>query len=135
MPEFEYDLAIVGSGPAGHRAAIQGAKLRKRVIVIERNPIIGGVCVNTGTIPSKTLREAVLYLSGYREHSMYGASYRVKERITLADLLFRVDGVVRQAHLECKRQRAHFASPVLARSIVGPALLPANPPHWMSLRG
>src|ERR1700761_4177146 len=84
VPEFEYDLAIVGSGPAGHRAAIQGAKLRKRVIVIERNPIIGGVCVNTGTIPSKTLREAVLYLSGYREHSMYGASYRVKERITLA---------------------------------------------------
>jgi NAD(P) transhydrogenase len=95
VPEFEYDLAIVGSGPAGHRAAIQAAKLRKRVIVIERNPIVGGVCVNTGTIPSKTLREAVLYLSGYREHSMYGASYRVKECITLADLLFRVDGVVR----------------------------------------
>jgi NAD(P) transhydrogenase len=95
VPEFEYDLAVVGSGPAGHRAAIQAAKLRKRVIVIERNPIVGGVCINSGTIPSKTLREAVLYLSGYREHSMYGASYRVKERITLADLLFRVDGVVR----------------------------------------
>jgi len=93
--EFEYDLAVVGSGPAGHRAAIQAAKLRKRVIVIERNPILGGVCINTGTIPSKTLREAVLYLSGYREHSMYGASYRVKERITLADLLFRIEGVVR----------------------------------------
>ncbi|HUN56794.1 MAG TPA: Si-specific NAD(P)(+) transhydrogenase [Candidatus Binataceae bacterium] len=95
MLEFEYDLAVVGSGPAGHRAAIQAAKLRKRVIVIERNPILGGVCINTGTIPSKTLREAVLYLSGYREHSMYGASYRVKERITLADLLFRIEGVVR----------------------------------------
>jgi NAD(P) transhydrogenase len=95
VPEFEYDLAVVGSGPAGHRAAIQAAKLRKRVILIERNPILGGVCINTGTIPSKTLREAVLYLSGYREHSMYGASYRVKERITLADLLFRIDGVVR----------------------------------------
>jgi NAD(P) transhydrogenase len=95
VPEFEYDLAVVGSGPAGHRAAIQAAKVRKRVIVIERNPIIGGVCINTGTIPSKTLREAVLYLSGYREHSMYGASYRVKERITLSDLLFRIDGVVR----------------------------------------
>jgi NAD(P) transhydrogenase len=95
VPEFEYDLAVVGSGPAGHRAAIQAAKLRKRVVVIERNPILGGVCINTGTIPSKTLREAVLYLSGYREHAMYGASYRVKERITLADLLFRIDGVVR----------------------------------------
>jgi NAD(P) transhydrogenase len=95
VPEFEYDLAVVGSGPAGHRAAIQAAKLRKRVILIERNPILGGVCINTGTIPSKTLREAVLYLSGYREHAMYGASYRVKERITLADLLFRIDGVVR----------------------------------------
>lgn len=95
MAEFDYDLAVIGSGPAGHHAAIQAAKLRKRAIIVERNPIIGGVCVNTGTIPSKTMREAVLYLSGYREHAIYGESYRVKDRITLQDLLFRVEGVVR----------------------------------------
>jgi NAD(P) transhydrogenase len=95
MADFDYDLAVIGSGPAGHHAAIQGAKLRKRVLLVERKPIVGGVCVNVGTIPSKTIREAILYLSGYREHGIYGESYRVKDRITLQDLLFRVDPVVR----------------------------------------
>ena len=95
MPEFDFDLAVIGSGPAGHHAAIQGAKLRKRVIMIERKPIVGGICVNIGTIPSKTMREAILYLSGYREHAIYGDSYRVKEKITFQDLLVRVDPVVR----------------------------------------
>src|ERR1700722_19210521 len=95
MPDFDFDLAVVGSGPAGHHAAIQGAKLRKRVIMIERKPLVGGVCINIGTIPSKTLREAILYLSGYREHAIYGESYRVKEKITFQDLLTRVDPVVR----------------------------------------
>ena len=95
MAQFEYDLVVIGSGPAGHSAAIQAAKLRKRVMVVERKAIVGGVCMNIGTIPSKTMREAVLYLSGYREHSLYGESYKVKEKITLADLLFRVEPVVR----------------------------------------
>jgi len=95
MAEYEYDLVVIGSGPAGHSAAIQGAKLRKRVMAIERKAIVGGVCMNIGTIPSKTLREAVLYLSGYREHSVYGESYKVKEKITLTDLMFRVERVVR----------------------------------------
>src|SRR5262249_20420422 len=95
MEAFDYDLVVIGSGPAGHHAAIQGAKLRKRVLMVERKAIVGGICVNVGTIPSKTMREAVLYLSGHREHSFYGESYRVKERITLQDLLSRVDPVVR----------------------------------------
>jgi NAD(P) transhydrogenase len=95
MPDFDFDLAVIGSGPGGHHAAIQGAKLRKRVIMIERKALVGGVCINIGTIPSKTMREAILYLSGYREHAIYGASYRVKERITLQDLLARVEPVVR----------------------------------------
>src|SRR6266511_2215257 len=94
MPEYDYDLLVIGSGPAGQRAAIQAAKLNKRVAVVERKAIIGGVCINTGTIPSKTLREAVLHLSGYREHSLYGASYTVKQDITIADLLFRTDHVI-----------------------------------------
>jgi NAD(P) transhydrogenase len=95
MAEYEYDLVVIGSGPAGHSAAIQAAKLRKRVLLAERKAIVGGVCMNIGTIPSKTMREAVLYLSGYREHALYGESYKVKEKITLADLLFRVEPVVR----------------------------------------
>ena len=70
MGNFDYDLVVVGSGPAGQRAAIQGAKLDKRVALIERKAVIGGVCINTGTIPSKTLRETVLHLSGYRERGL-----------------------------------------------------------------
>jgi len=95
MGEFDYDLVVIGSGPAGHHAAIQAAKLRKQVMLIERKAIVGGICVNVGTIPSKTMREAVLYLSGHREHGIYGESYKVKEKITLQDLLLRVEPVVR----------------------------------------
>src|ERR687888_919257 len=95
MPEFTYDMVVIGSGPAGQRAAIQAAKLNKRVALVERKAVIGGVCINTGTIPSKTLREAVLYLSGYRLRDLYGASYAVKQSITMDDLLFRTDHVIR----------------------------------------
>ena len=92
---YDYDIVIIGSGPAGHRAAIQSAKLGKRVAVIEKKALIGGVSVNTGTIPSKTLREAVLHLSGFRQRSIYGASYTVKQHITMNDLLMRADHVIR----------------------------------------
>ncbi len=95
MAEFDYDLVVIGSGPAGHHAAIQAAKLRKRVMVLERKPIVGGICINAGTIPSKTIREAVLYLSGYWQRGIYGQSYQLKERITLEDLRNRVQPVVR----------------------------------------
>src|SRR5918911_1147250 len=88
-------MLVIGSGPAGQRAAIQAAKLNKRTMLVERRTVVGGVCINTGTIPSKTLREAVLYLSGYRLRSLYGASYSVKQNITMEDLLFRTDHVVR----------------------------------------
>jgi NAD(P) transhydrogenase len=91
---FDYDLLVIGSGPAGQRAAIQGAKLDKRVAIVERKAVVGGYCVNLGTIPSKTLREAVLGLSGYREREFYGASYTVKEHITMQDLLVRTNRVV-----------------------------------------
>lgn len=90
----EYDVVVIGSGPGGQRAAIASAKLGKSVAVVERGRMIGGVCVNTGTIPSKTLREAVLYLTGMSQRELYGASYRVKERITPADLLARTQHVV-----------------------------------------
>src|SRR3982751_1264483 len=93
MPD--YDLVVIGSGPAGQRAAIQGAKSGKRVALIERREVIGGVCINTGTIPGKMMREAVLHLSGYNYQNIYGISYRVKEKITMADLAFRVQHVIK----------------------------------------
>src|SRR3954451_15641431 len=94
MSGYDYDVLVIGSGPSGQRAAIQSAKLHKRVAIIERKAVVGGVCVNSGTIPSKTMREAVLHLSGYRYRSLYGASYSVKQNITIADLMFRTGHVV-----------------------------------------
>jgi len=91
---YDYDLAVIGSGPAGQRAAIQAAKLDKKVAVIEKTTVVGGVSVNLGTIPSKTLREAVLDLSGFRSREFYGASYRVKQNITIQDLLVRTNQVI-----------------------------------------
>jgi NAD(P) transhydrogenase len=85
-----YDLIVIGSGPAGRRAAIQGAKLGKSVLVVEDRSRVGGVSVHTGTIPSKTLRETALNLSGWRERGFYGRSYRVKEEINGADLGMRL---------------------------------------------
>ena len=91
-----YDLVVIGSGPAGQRAAVQAAKLGKRVVVIEKRRDVGGVAINTGTIPSKTLREAVVDLSGLRQRSLYGESYRGKTDITVQDLLFRCDQVMKR---------------------------------------
>lgn len=95
MGEFDYDMVVVGSGPAGQRAAVQATKLAKSVAVIERLPDIGGVSVNTGTA-SKTLREAVLHLTGLRERAVYGQSYAVKEHITMSDLMLRTRHVMQQ---------------------------------------
>lgn len=92
---YDFDLVVIGSGPAGQRAAIQAAKLGKKVMLVERQDVVGGVCINTGTIPSKTLREAVLHLSGHRERGIYGASYQVKQNITIEDLHFRTEHVIR----------------------------------------
>jgi NAD(P) transhydrogenase len=82
----QYDLVVIGSGPAGRRAAIQAAKLEKKVLVIEKGTRVGGVSVHTGTIPSKTLRETALNLTGWRERGFYGRSYRVKQEIKAEDL-------------------------------------------------
>lgn len=89
-----YDLVVIGSGPGGQRAAIQAAKAGKRVAVVEKQTMVGGVCFNTGTIPSKTMREAVLHLSGFYDQAFYGSNYHVKENITMNDLNFRVTRVI-----------------------------------------
>ena len=90
-----FDLIVIGSGPSGQRAAVSAVKRGKRVAVVEMRSVVGGVCINTGTIPSKTMREAVLHLSGYNYRSIYGMNYRVKEKITMADLAFRVQHVIK----------------------------------------
>jgi len=95
MSAIKYDLVVIGSGPAGQRAAVAAAKMGKRVAVVEARSVVGGVCINTGTIPSKTMREAVLHLSGYNYRNVYGINYRVKEKISMADLAFRVQAVIK----------------------------------------
>src|SRR5687768_14310400 len=95
-PHAHYDLVVIGSGPAGQKAALSAAKLGKRVALVEsRSAGVGGVCIHTGTIPSKAIREAVLHLTGLRERSVYGEGYTVKHDITMADLLYRCRHVVR----------------------------------------
>jgi NAD(P) transhydrogenase len=91
----KYDIIVIGSGPAGQRAAIQAAKFGKRAALVEKMEVIGGAAINTGTIPSKTMREAVLHLSGFYYQSIYGVNYRVKEQITMADLSFRAQHVIK----------------------------------------
>ncbi|MCL2583433.1 MAG: Si-specific NAD(P)(+) transhydrogenase [Streptosporangiales bacterium] len=91
---YDYDLLVIGTGPGGQKAAIAAAKLDRRVAVVERPDMLGGVCLNTGTIPSKTLREAILYLTGVDQREIYGQSYRVKDEITIADLTRRTSHVV-----------------------------------------
>src|SRR5215212_4781226 len=107
----EYDLLVIGSGPAGQRAAIQAAKLRKRVALVERRRHLGGVSVNTGTIPSKTIREAVLYLNGLGQRGIYGQDYRLKEEIRIEDLALRTRQVV-------ERERSVIRDQLLRNHVV-----------------
>lgn len=93
---MRYDLVVIGSGPAGQKAAFAAAKLNKKVAIVEHQPItIGGVCLHSGTVPSKTLREAILHLTGYRQRNVYGEQYRSKRSITMEDLRRKLDSVIR----------------------------------------
>ena len=122
------DLAVVGGGPAGHHAAIQAAKAGRRVALVDARPEVGGTCVHCGTIPSKTLREAILYLTGYRQRGIYGLNYSVKSDITPADLTLRIQHVVRHEaevfenqlrrnHVELLRGFASFVDPHCLRVV------------------
>lgn len=111
-----YDLLVIGTGPAGQKAAVQAAKLTKKVGLIERKAVVGGVCINTGTIPSKSLREAVLYLSGFRQRSLYGASYRLKKTITIEDLITRTNHVITSQIQTVRDQMARNRVEMLAGS-------------------
>ncbi|QEP43355.1 Si-specific NAD(P)(+) transhydrogenase [Ectothiorhodospiraceae bacterium BW-2] len=121
-----YDLIVIGSGPAGQKAAVQAAKLGKRVAIIDRMESMGGVCLHTGTIPSKTLKEAVLYLSGWSQRGLYGDDYRLKSDLTMQDLQLRlkktiereVEVINHQLHrngIETVQGVASFIDPHLVR--------------------
>jgi NAD(P) transhydrogenase len=90
-----YDLVVIGSGPAGEKGAAQAAYFGKRVVVAERAPHLGGAGINTGTVPSKTLRETALYFSGLKQRGLYGVDYHVKPDLTVSDFMFREQEVVR----------------------------------------
>jgi NAD(P) transhydrogenase len=103
-PRRQFDLVIIGSGPAGQKAAFTAAMEGARVAMVERDPLAGGVCLNTGTIPSKTLREAVLYLTGYRQRGYYGDKYHLKDQVSSGDLLARTAHVIRLERQEINHQ-------------------------------
>lgn len=119
-----YDIVIIGTGPSGQKGAIQAAKLGKKVAIIEKQPVLGGAQVNTGTIPSKTLREAVVQLTGSSRRGLFGESYRVKKTITIADLMAASQNVIRfewdlirdqfeRNHIDLIWGAAHFEGPNL----------------------
>lgn len=107
---YDYDLLVIGCGPAGQRGAVQAAKIRKRVCIVDKREVVGGVCVNSGTIPSKSFKEAVLFLSGYRQRSVYGAGYRVKSEIEISDLTFRCNHIMQREIdvIKAQLQRNHI---------------------------
>ena len=109
--DYEFDFLSIGSGPAGQKAAIQAAKAGKRVALVEKRHHLGGVSVNTGTIPSKTIREAVIYLTGLAQRGVYGQDYRLKDEIEIADLAMRTRQVV-------ERERSVIRDQLLRNRVV-----------------
>jgi NAD(P) transhydrogenase len=129
MSAAAYDLVVIGTGPAGQKGAIAAAKLGKKVAVVDRKEMVGGVCLHTGTIPSKTLREAILYLTGFREKSFYGRDYAVNREITVPDLAFRVQKVLAR---EIEVVRAQLARNHIA-TVYGAARF--ADPHTLEVTG
>src|ERR1700676_1638983 len=127
----KYDLIVIGSGPAGQRAAIQAAKFGKRVALIEKLEVVGGTAINTGTIPSKTIREAVLHLSGFYYQNIYGVNYRVKDQISMADLSFRAQHVIKTEIDVIRAQLSRNGIEVLTglASFTDPHRIPVGAPN------
>src|SRR5947208_9978391 len=112
---MRYDLIVVGSGPAGQKAAIAAAKQNWRVAIIERKQeLLGGVSLHTGTIPSKTIREAILHLTGYRHRDVYEESYRRKREITMDNLRLMISNVGQPAWTLLQDQFARNRAQVLS---------------------
>src|SRR2546430_12212990 len=134
--DYDYDLVVIGSGPAGQKGAIAAAKLGKRVAVVDRREMTGGVCVHTGTIPSKTLREAILYLSGFRQRTFYGKDYVVSDRISARDPAQRVQPLgEREGQGVCNQfRRNRVTSPFRPARFTGPPTIEVPPEAEHPLR-
>lgn len=133
-----YDLVVIGSGPAGQKGAIAAAKLGKTVAVVDRKPLIGGVSLHSGTIPSKTLREVILYLTGFRQRSFYGEGYTLRDRITIQELRERVRTVIGREYEVVTAQLARNHIEVidgLARFLDPHRLLVEGPGASFEIRG
>src|SRR5437763_3183223 len=102
MAAYDYDLLVLGAGPAGEKGAVQAAYFGKRVAIVERAEEPGGACVHTGTLPSKTLRETAIFLSGYRQRELYGLTIQMNPELAVPKLLSRKDAV---RELEVARMR------------------------------
>src|SRR3569833_1226406 len=104
----QYDLIVIGSGPAGEKAALQATALGKRVAMIEARQVLGGAVINTGTLPSKTLRESALYLSGLQQRGLFGVDYHLDGQITVEAFMYRKQQVIRkQLELTSRRLERH----------------------------
>lgn len=136
---YNYDVIVIGCGPAGQKAAIRCAKSGKRTALVDNRQVVGGQCLHIGTIPSKTLREAIIYLSGYHQRKIYGADYRLKKEVTVDDLLTRCNAIIKREidviHHQLTRNdvqvisgQAHFSAPhtVTVEESVGNLLLTAG---------
>jgi NAD(P) transhydrogenase len=130
----DYDLLVIGSGPAGQKAAIQGAKLGRRVALVEREPALGGVSANTGTIPSKTARAAILDLTGFAQRSVYGDAYRVASTVTIDDLLWRTQHVIEHERAVVRDQLRRNGVEVIegTAAFLDPHTLEVAGPHRLS---
>lgn len=122
MTEYDYDMVIIGSGPGGQKAAIQAGKLGKRILVVDSRNKLGGICLHDGTIPSKSFREAIMHLSGYRERNHYGRAYRVKDQISMGDLTDRTNSIVNTIEQTIRSQLTRNNIEIVAGygSLVGP---------------
>src|ERR1044072_9893804 len=110
--EERFDLVIIGCGPAGEKAGAQAAYFGKRLAIVERAQHMGGSCINTGTVPSKTLRESALYFSGLQQRGLYGIDYSLKENLTIKDFMYREQTVVQQER-EMMAQHVRYEKIVL----------------------
>src|SRR3954454_23032606 len=111
---YDYDLVVIGSGPAGEKGAVQAAYFGKRVAVIEKSPALGGACVNTGTLPSKTLRETAIFLSGYRQRELYGLSVQLHGTPSVPELMCRQEPVLGTEAERIRRNRARHKVDLIA---------------------
>src|ERR1700759_1192083 len=105
MGDAHYDLVVIGSGPAGEKGGAQAAFFGKTVAIVEKESSFGGAATNTGTLPSKTLRESALYLSGFEKRGLYGINLEMKDRVTARDFFYREKEVV---HSEQERITANI---------------------------